>query len=406
MSINSYGSSPVSKLPGGSTLVFSQFFSIESSSALSRQYTKAVTLEPGKYVFYVKQAAGASSATIALNMSSSFAAVEYSTTAGSASTVPLEVSTGLEVSQMQATYPAPSLGAPTSNFGTTIIYAVTYGNGLFVAGGETGQLRVSTDAITWSTATSNFGVTHINALTYGNDIYVAVGDAGQMRTSTKLSGATTWTTGTHTLGNTQILCAAYGGGKYIAGGVAAGNGQFTISTDAITWTSSYTGSPDTMYAITYGQGLFVAGGNNGLLVTSTDGVSWNYRTSGFGSSNTIYGLAYGGGTFVAVGGAASASVASTSTDGITWTTRTVNAGNKNLRGVAYCDGYFVVTVGGGSTSPLILSTDGITWTTGPNITNSMYGITYGQDKAVAVGGGGLIRTREFGLRALVQIAKI
>jgi len=46
-------------------------------------------------------------------------------------------------------------------------------------------LRTSTnDGVTWNTQTSNFGTSIIRRVAYGNGVWVAVGDGGALRTST------------------------------------------------------------------------------------------------------------------------------------------------------------------------------------------------------------------------------
>jgi hypothetical protein len=70
----------------------------------------------------------------------------------------------------------------TSNFGTTRINSVAYGNSLWVAGGNSGQIRTSTDGTTWTTRTSTFGNTAIQSVAYGNNLLVAGGLSGQLRT--------------------------------------------------------------------------------------------------------------------------------------------------------------------------------------------------------------------------------
>jgi len=102
----------------------------------------------------------------------------------------------------------------TSNFGTSTINSVSFGNNLWVVGGFTGQIRTSTDAVTWTTQTSNFGTTAIVSVAYGNNIWVAVGIAGQIRTSTD---AVTWTTQTSNFGTTQINSVSYGNNLWVAG---------------------------------------------------------------------------------------------------------------------------------------------------------------------------------------------
>ena len=54
----------------------------------------------------------------------------------------------------------------TSGFGSTLIRAVTHGDGLYVAVGGSGTLTTSTDGITWTTRTSGFGSDSIYALTF------------------------------------------------------------------------------------------------------------------------------------------------------------------------------------------------------------------------------------------------
>jgi hypothetical protein len=69
--------------------------------------------------------------------------------------------------------------------------------------------------------------------------------------------------------------------------------------------------------VTYGNGLFVAVGDGGAILTSPDGVTWTPRTSG--TSNTLFGVTYGNGLFVAVG---DGGAILTSPDGVNWTPRT------------------------------------------------------------------------------------
>jgi photosystem II stability/assembly factor-like uncharacterized protein len=52
-------------------------------------------------------------------------------------------------------------------------------------------------------------------------------------------------------------------------------------------------------AVAYGNGLFVAVGYGGTILTSPDGAGWTKRTSG--TSNGLVGVAYGNNRFVAVG---------------------------------------------------------------------------------------------------------
>jgi hypothetical protein len=172
----------------------------------------------------------------------------------------------------------------------------------------------------------------------------------------------------------------------VAGGVptwstpASGTITFTIRlTPSASW------SPKTI--ATNGSTIYVAGGSNGVLYSSTDsGVTWTSRTSGFGSS-VIGAIAYGNGIFVAVG---NSGLITTSTDGVTWTARTAGVAANNLYYVAYINNLFVAVGGGanGGTGGITTSTDGITWTKRTTPTTSstnIYSVTYGGGYYVAVG---------------------
>ena len=184
----------------------------------------------------------------------------------------------------------------TSNFGTSVIFSVAYGNGIWVAGGDYAQLRTSTNAITWTTRTSNFDENlNIFSVAYGNGIWVAGGYYGQLRTSTD---AITWTTRTSNFEGERIYSVAYGNGTWVAGG---DYGQIRTSTDAITWTTRTSNfGTSQIYSVAYGNGLWVAGGSYGQLKSSTDAITWTTRTSNFGTSQ-IRSVAYGNGTWVAGG---------------------------------------------------------------------------------------------------------
>ena len=149
--------------------------------------------------------------------------------------------------------------------------------------------------ITWTTRTSGFDTTTINEVTYGDGLYVAVGQSGKMTTSTD---GTTWTTRTSGFGTNTINGVTFGDGLYVAVG---NSGTMTTSTDGTTWTTRTSGFGTTaIRGVTYGDGVYVAGGDDGTLTTSTDGTTWTTRTSGFGATD-IRGVAFGDGLYVAVG---------------------------------------------------------------------------------------------------------
>jgi cytoskeletal protein CcmA (bactofilin family) len=269
----------------------------------------------------------------------------------------------------------------TSNFGTTLILSIAYGNGLWVAGGNFGPIRTSTDGSTWTTVTSNFGTTSIQSVAYGNGLWVAGGYTGQIRTSTDGS---TWTTVTSNFGTTNINSVAYGNGLWVAGGYT---GQMRTSTDGSTWTTVTSNFGDTtIRSIAYGNGLWIAGGNYGQMRTSTDGSTWTTVTSNFGNS-LVFSIAYGNGLWIAGG---LSGQMRTSTDGSTWTTVTSNFGTTIIWSIAYGNGLWIA---GGNAGQMRTSTDGSTWTTVTSNFGStlIRSIAYGNNLWVAGGNYGSTR---------------
>ena len=152
--------------------------------------------------------------------------------------------------------------------------------------------------------------------------------------------------------------------------------------------------------LTSSTGLFVTVGDNGIILTSSDGISWTKRTSG--TTKNLYGVTYGNSAFVAVGGSGTILTSSNGTD---WASRTSGT-TKNLYGVTYGGGLFV-TVGDNGT--ILTSSDGTTWantSTNERTTlgryfsqpdaNHLYGVTYGDDLFVTVGGNATIFTSSDG----------
>lgn len=160
----------------------------------------------------------------------------------------------------------------------------------------------------------------------------------------------------------------------------------------INWTSRSFNIATTLWAVAYGANQFVAGGNNGVLSTSPDGISWTSRSAQFGTT-TILGIAFGNGVFCAWG---QGSTVRTSTDGVIWTSRTGVAGANYDRG-GFGNGIFVV--GTGTSGELNTSTDGITWTSrnSNGLNNAVLGYAYGAGLHIVVSQLGVYRTSTDGV---------
>ncbi|GBU29448.1 hypothetical protein R84B8_03013 [Treponema sp. R8-4-B8] len=198
------------------------------------------------------------------------------------------------------------------------IYAIAYGDGKFIAAGGNGKMATSTDGTTWTavadsgiwdyTYNGNTNKASISEIAYGNGkwvagCYVQAIHNSKMATSTD---GTTWTAVDVSSIFDSIIALAYGGGKFIAAG---GNGKMATSTDGTTWTAvadsgiwDYTYNGNTYKAsiseIAYGNGKFIAAGGNGKMATSTDGTTWTAVDVIFDTD--IGAFAYGDNTWVVV----------------------------------------------------------------------------------------------------------
>ena len=104
------------------------------------------------------------------------------------------------------------------------------------------------------------------------------------------------------------------------GFIAVGNsGTILTSSDGITWTSRTSAPHHHLFGVSHGGSTFVTVGNGGTILTSSDGTSWTSRTSG--TDQELQGITYGVSTFVAVGG----NKIITSSDGTSWTLNFINA---------------------------------------------------------------------------------
>jgi len=137
--------------------------------------------------------------------------------------------------------------------------------------------------------------------------------------------------------------------------------------------------------VTYGNETFVAVGLSGIILTSSDTITWTSRDSS--TENLLTGVSYGDGTFVVVGWN---ETIRTSTDTVTWD----NVSNGTwediqLEFVVYKNDLFTKV---GSEGSILISLDGgESWNTTTSQTSSyLYGVTYGNELWIAVGESGTI----------------
>jgi uncharacterized repeat protein (TIGR02543 family) len=291
--------------------------------------------------------------------------------------------------------------------------AIAYGNNRFVAVGYEGKMATSPDGVNW-TAVSNstFGTRDIiNAIAYGNNRFVAVGyeDSGSPNYTHTAKMAysadgITWTAVEDSTFSTGALdsidAIAYGGGKFVAGGWPS---KMAYSADGVTWTAvaDYPfASYDSIQAIAYDNGRWVVGSNS-KMAYSSDGITWTAISNTIFTSLTqnylIDAIAYGNNTWVAGGrnpNLVYPGKMATSPDGINWTAVPDSSFTSfiNPLAIAYGNGWFVA---GGPEGKMAYSADGVTWTAVadskfPSTTSDGLGfyicaIAYGNNRFVAVG---------------------
>lgn len=218
------------------------------------------------------------------------------------------------------------------------VYGTAYGNGIYVAGGSSNTIITSPDAINWTARVSAFSGSFVDiaAVAFGNGRFVAVSGGAnnswslstdQIQTSTDGLNWTAVDMTAHRVaasGGTfppAVRCITFGNGQFIA----AGNDGTTFdaaiftSTDGITWVKQNTGLPTGNFAgltsVKFAGGQYIAVGPNGLVLTSPDGVTWTKRTAV--TPNVLRDVAYGNGKYVAVGD--TGTMIESSDSGITWT---------------------------------------------------------------------------------------
>lgn len=365
MAVNSYPSSAPASL---NELVF-------SGSSSTGGYVYGSSLAPGTYTAYVS--GGSSTATYRVGAPNSNTYVDIP--AGDMGSITV-TSTETSFTIGQNTQFTPR----TTNFASNIV-TITYGNGLWVAGGTSVSqtasaprytkrnafnLITSTDSITWNTRDSKFGY-NLSIITsggfygiaYGNGTYVYIGYGGLVATS----GDGLVLTQRDSILSTTMYAISYGNGLFVAVGFS---NSMAASTDGITWTSRDLSAfgTTTLYAVNYVNNRWLAAGDAGYMVTSTDTITWS--TVAFPVATSIQTLTYGNGVYVAAGqqNSASGSIA-TSTDLVTWSTRSIGSAGLGMAASAYGAGLIVVA---GQTGYLFTSTDGVTWTSRASSSGSSF----------------------------------
>jgi hypothetical protein len=251
--------------------------------------------------------------------------------------------------------------------------------GTTIVGGDTFEdiVVTSTDGITWINRSSSMLGQYLKDVMWDGTQFVVVG----AQVSLSSPDGNTWAA--HSAPAT-LDSLAWNGEIYVAVG---NSGEILTSSDGIAWLMTNTGGVSTpLNGVAWTGSQFVAVGDAGTILTSLDGQNWTMRSAG--SEIQFNSVAWGANQFVAVG---NVGTIYTSSDGQTWTARTSGIQYWNLTAVAWNGSQFVVTGTGGT---LLTSVDGVAWTVLPSVSFGapLFGLVWNGAQFVAVGLGGAIYT--------------
>lgn len=260
------------------------------------------------------------------------------------------------------------------------IYGVNYCNGKYTAVGDECEILISRNGRIWDAIKIDGKEDyHLNSIAYGNGVYVAIGSDGLILTSKDTKEWTPIDTGIISYFNN----IAFGNDRFI---IVSDDGNNMVSYDGYTW-KNHPSITCYNFGIIYKNGLFIITADDFILTTNGDGwveqLRWDY--------SSLYDIAYGDGVYVAVG---SDGTILSSTDLHKWDNRSANieyrGGSSNspndICSIAYGNGIFVAIIEGTLDNPILTSPDGINWTRRTVWNNrDLCSVTYGNGKFIAVG---------------------
>jgi hypothetical protein len=259
------------------------------------------------------------------------------------------------------------------------LVASAYGNGKYVSVG-TFSRAYSSDTVTWTVSSPPTGTISWRGVAFGNGVFVAVNSDFPSSAGVSSNGMT-WIDKSAPLMNG----IAFGTNLFV--GVST-SGSVYLSTNGVSWSNIVTTA--SLYGISYVNGMFVASGklsNTSAVLLSPDGSSWTPHT--FPATNILRSTTFGQGLYVAVGD----DITLTSADGISWAPQ-LSGTTLPLRSVAYGNGRFVTT---GDIGTLLSSTNGTNWLSGVlGIRVSLKAVASDSTRLVAVGESGTVLMSEDG----------
>ncbi|MCX7747947.1 MAG: dockerin type I domain-containing protein [Clostridia bacterium] len=227
-----------------------------------------------------------------------------------------------------------------------LIHDITFGD-KFVAVGDYGSVYYSKDGERWEgTGIKYDGVRkHLRSIIWANGKYITVGDGC---TAVSEDGIN-WTSMSI---NFYLKDVAYNGKEYIAVG---DNGIILSSVDGLNWEKRFDQAGTYFRTVLWAGDQFITAGQGGIIYTSPDGIAWSAAPSV--CSDNLNDLIWDGKKIICVGNNGTVLVGQKSELGsITWDK--INHELKNLNGIAWTGKNYVAA---GPFNSGLYSNDGYNW---------------------------------------------
>lgn len=250
---------------------------------------------------------------------------------------------------------------------------VAYGNGIFVAVGS-GIALVSTNGLSWQAySPSSF---YPNSIAFGNSFFVTL---SWNAVHTSNDGINWNTVDISSVTSNYMTHILYGDGVF----VAVGYGGTIITSDVspyATWIPQASHTARALWQVTHGNGTYVVVGESGTVITSSNAQDWTVETTGI--TQTLMAVGFGNGVFVLSGGNSSSDA------GHIWTSPTALGATWAPQTSGAFEWFFDVLYGGGKYlavgGKILSSTDAITWNIAHGATGwDIWEIAYGNGVYVA-----------------------
>lgn len=298
-------------------------------------------------------------------------------------------------SNLTIAYAYTTLVSQQTNVAISLISPTTIYSGTKVIG-KTKSTLILSDSLLTSIApgadqTISFGLTSIplNKVIFDGDNWIAVGNRGLVISRPATSRAWTQRFGLvygdlKSIASRTEITAAGKNKTYIAVGT---EGIIVRSTDIDTWSVPIiSGANETVNGVAYSNGVWIAVGDAGQILTSTNnGLNWTVDRNT--TSLDLYDIGYWG-KWIIVGN--NGNVWTREDGQLAWTNYSVGTAD-SLRSVGYANSEFIVV---GNRGAIATSLDGTSWRYSDKFTTSILnGITSDATTPVAVGTGGTILTQ-------------